>query len=212
MLRFFVLTYGRGMVTMGVRGGMLMLAYVSHNILWLILVSILLLSILAILAGIAILIVNIVKAKHDKDYAKLKYNLLSIACILIVAVSWMTNLGWVRIITIIIPPIHAMLLFFIVNGTASQSRFSPRLRWYIRLSCITYLLANILLPDGGDIGPMYVFFGLIRNNSIASLCSPVSELAFAANIVFLILQLVESRKIKKRRKQEAEDSREQIVN
>lgn len=179
-----------------------MLVNASRNILWIIPAVIFLLFILAIVTAVAIFIINIVKAKRSRDYTKLKYNLLSAVCILLVAVSWFTNIGWVRVITIIIPPIHALLLFFIINGTASQSRFSTRLVWYIRLSCITYLLANVLLPDGGDIGPMYVFFGLIKNNSVAYLCSAVSELLFAANIVFLVLQLVEARRVKKRRGQE----------
>ena len=51
--------------------------------------------------------------------------------------------------------------------------------------------------DCGDIGEMYVFFGLIHNNEISHICDYLSEIAFFVHIVLLILQITEIAKIKK---------------
>lgn len=44
---------------------------------------------------------------------------------------------------------------------------------------------------------MYVFFRLIRNDIIASIAFDISSVTFIENIVLLIMQIVERRKVRK---------------
>jgi hypothetical protein len=53
------------------------------------------------------------------------------------------------------------------------------------------LLGYLSLPDGGDVGPMYVFFGLIHNDIVANISYIISSISFIGNIVLFILQIVE---------------------
>ena len=67
---------------------------------------------------------------------------------------------------------------------------------YIILSCTTYLLSYLLFPDGGDIGSMYLFFGLIRNDMIANIMMYIAPIIFIVNITVLILECLELKKCK----------------
>ena len=52
------------------------------------------------------------------------------------------------------------------------------------------------MPDGGDIGGMYFFFGLIHSDTLSVAANFISSVACIAHIVLFILQIVEIRKIK----------------
>ena len=64
---------------------------------------------------------------------------------------------------------------------------------------ITFLLCYIFLPDGGDYGEMYFFFGLIKSNVLSRIAEYIAEVAFIVHFVLFILQIVEMVKLKKLR-------------
>ena len=136
--------------------------------------------------------------RSDKS-ARLWY-LITIFSVLLVCVSWIFNIGWYRIILIwsTIPFIH-IVLFMLANFSAAKYfSKSKKIRIYTILSIASFISANLLFPDGGDIGGMYCFFGLIRNDLLATIAAYISMHCFFLNIVILILELVESVKCKRR--------------
>ena len=116
----------------------------------------------------------------------------------VMVLSWIFNMGWLRIILTFFPLPIAHLVFF---GVASEGAMmhlskSPRLKIYIPLSYLTFALAYAFFADGGDIGGLYNFFGLIRNEIAATLLFFVAAIAFIANNALSIMQMIEVQHIK----------------
>lgn len=156
-------------------------------------------AILSILSEIAVVILNIVKAVKSKDYTKVKHNVITILCMSVAAASWIFNMGWYRFIMtfIAIPFIHAIIFFFVNNFAASYIKESKLLKVLAIFSYISYIIGYIFLPDGGDIGGLYVFFGLVHNDAIADISFDISGYGFMANTIILVLQLIMSIRAKK---------------
>lgn len=76
---------------------------------------------------------------------------------------------------------------------------TPRLRIINFLFIITYLIFWILLPDGGDIGPSYCLFNLVRNDDFTDVAFAVSGIAGTAHIVLFGLQIIQFVKLKKKK-------------
>lgn len=148
--------------------------------------------------GIIHLIRLLFKLKELNRPEMLKYYFLMLLCIFIMIPSWIFNIGWYRfILTISAFPIIHSVLFAIVNGKAMLKLFlSKKLKIYTLLSYVTYIIFYLSFPDGGDYGPMYVFFGLIRNNNVAKIVGVICVISFIAHIIISILQLIELGKIK----------------
>lgn len=115
------------------------------------------------------------------------------------AASWIFNIGWYRLIlTLFAFPIVHYVLFAIVNGKALLKLFvSKKLKIYTLLSYTTYIISYLSFPDGGDYGPMYVFFGLIDNNDIAKMASVLCVISFISHIIVSIFQLIEISRIRR---------------
>lgn len=176
-----------------------MLANAPLNFFFLFIIIVLIILALAILAGMVIIVRNWIQGKKSRDYTKVKYNLICVLCMVIAAVSWITNFGWVRFFMtlVTIPFIHAIVFFSINFFAVTQIKKSHMLKVLTLLSFVTYLCGYIFLPDGGDVGPMYVFFGLLHNDSMYGLCSAISWTGFAGNVVFMVLQMIEAIKIRR---------------
>ncbi len=153
----------------------------------------------AILAGIIFIVRSIITAIKAKKYNKLKFNILSVLCVIIAAASWLLNLGWMRffLTLIAVPFIHAIVFFCVNNFAATYAEKSKKLKICTIISYITYLISYLLLPDGGDTGGMYVFFGLINNETITNICFLVCSFAVQVHIIFVILQIAFANEAKK---------------
>ncbi len=130
---------------------------------------------------------------------KKKTILMSLFCIIIVMASWFFNMGWLRFFMtiILIPFVHAVV-FFLTNFFAAKyfdksTKIKKLNLWFI----VSYIIAYLLMPDGGDIGEMYFFFGLIHSNKLSGMADSLSFAAFVGNIVFFAMQVSEIKKIKK---------------
>ena len=139
---------------------------------------------------------QIVKANGNR--ISKKWYLVIISSVFVTLVSWIFNMGWYRVILTWIPiPLIHTIAFLIINiKSANRVSIYKFLRKYIILSSVTYLLAYLLLPDGGDIGGMYLFFSLIRNDSIANIMMYISLIIFIVNIAVLSIEYLELRKCK----------------
>lgn len=154
---------------------------------------------IGVITGIVILVESIISSKKNGNHLKLKYNLVAILLVIIAIASWVLNMGVLRyVMTFAVPiPIIYTIAFMIINNfSLSYIDKSVKLKRFVILSYITYLLGYLLLPDG-DFRQMYVFFGLIHNDKVANISCNISYVAFMGNIVLLILQTAERRKLKK---------------
>ena len=145
------------------------------------------------------LLLKIIKLKQPRI---ITYYVIMILCILIVAASWILNMGWYRVILtwLGVPFVHPVI-FAIINAKALPNLIhSAKLRVYTLITYITYVLMYAFFPDGGDVGSAYVFFGLINNSIAVHILSVLSAVSLVAYIVCTILQISESGKVKKKLK------------
>ena len=173
-----------------------MLANVNRDLLLYSLITIIIIAVLVIVGGT---IIAIVKSCKQGNHSKRNAVLASVLCIVIAGFSWVLNMGWIRFIMtfMLIPFIHAIIFFLTNLFTAGYIPKSKKLRNMNIFFYITYLLFYILLPDGGDVGGMYVFFGLIHSDLFSNICNAISHAAILGHIVLLILQIIEVIKTKK---------------
>ena len=173
-----------------------MLANVNRDLLLYALIAIIIIAVLVIVGGT---IIAIIKSYKQGNHSKRNAILASLLCIVVAGFSWVLNMGWIRFIMtfMLIPFIHAIIFFLINFFTAGYIHKSKKLRNINIFFCLTYLLFYILLPDGGDVGETYVFFGLIHSNLFSNICNAISSLAVFVHIVLFILQIIEIVKVKK---------------
>ena len=157
--------------------------------------SILLIGLISV---IVIYIKSIISSIKNGDKTKLKYTLVAGIFVIIAIISWILNMGWLRVImTIYAVPIIHTIAFIIINiFSLSYINKSVKLKRYVDLTYITYLVSYLLFSDCADVGPMYVFFGLIHNDDVAYISYTISSIAFIGNITLLVLQITELRKLK----------------
>ncbi len=143
------------------------------------------------------LLLKLIKLKQPKI---ILYYVMMIMCILIVTASWILNMGWYRVILtwLAVPFVHPVI-FAVINSKALPNLiYSAKLKIYTLITYITYVLMYAFLPDGGDVGSTYVFFGLINNGTAVHILAILSTVSLVAYIVFTILQVIESGKVKKK--------------
>ncbi len=161
-------------------------------------IGILLLSVIVggLVFGIIMFVRSMIKLKKQSPKS-VKYGFLIILCVFIAAASWIFNMGWIRLIfTLFAFPVVYTAFFLIVNSKAlPRLLFSVKLKIYTLLSCATYLLSFLFLPDGGDYGPMYVLFGLIRNDIFVDISYILCEISFAAFVLVSVFQIKEIVKV-----------------
>lgn len=121
-----------------------------------------------------------------------KYVLLTVLCVAAALISWIFNFGWMRVVLSVfgLPLLYAAFFCFANCMAAARTAESDVLRKCILWSCVTYVTAHLCFPDAGDENEMYVFFSLIRDDTVADSAFEVSLLMFLANIVLLILEIV----------------------
>ena len=152
--------------------------------------------VVGVIQGIRYIIRSYKQAKFNDDSMAKKWLTVTILCVVIMLLSWIFNMGWYRVILTWIPlPLIHTIIFLRLNIKASYKVSSYKsLGKYMVLSCITYLLPYLFFPDGGDLGEMYLFFGLIRNNTVANIMVYIASIALSLNIAALILEYKELRK------------------
>ncbi len=141
----------------------------------------------------------IVKARKENGSNYIKTIVITVSSMLVAAVSWVLNLGWLRLFMtfFMVPVIHG-IVFFIANLCfAKYIDKSTKMKKMNMLFIITYLIAYIILPDGGDEGGMIFFFGLIQNHILSFVAMYASYIAFIGHIILFIMQIEQVKKIKR---------------
>ncbi|MBR3576020.1 MAG: hypothetical protein IKL42_01305 [Clostridia bacterium] len=163
--------------------------------------------IIGIIIGIVIFFKSLISSIKTRNSTKLKYTLVCILCVIIAMAAWIFNFGWLRMILtfLAVPVIHTIVFMVITNFALLHIDKSSEIKTYVIISYVTYLLSYISLPDFADMGPTYVFFGLIHNDAFADISFYITFTAIAVNIVFLILQLVKCVEIKRENKEQTKE-------
>lgn len=125
--------------------------------------------------------------------------LLTVLCAALALVAWIFNLGLVHVLLSWcgFPLFYGAFFCFANCKAAARAADMDRVKKYIRWSCVTYLIAYVCFPDVGFEGEMYVFFSLIRSDTVSTVALCLSLVAFVANIVLLILEIIMASKWKK---------------
>ena len=142
---------------------------------------------------------SIIHSVKTGNTPKIKYTVAAFLCVLAAATSWLFNIGLFRLIltSFLFPVIHTVAFLLVNEFSLDYAASSVKLKRYSLLSCITYLLFYVLMPDGGIVGDSYVFFGLLHNPTVLNICACISFIAFIANLIITVLQLIERRKAKR---------------
>lgn len=84
---------------------------------------------------------------------------LVVLTVIVGIISYILNLGWIRVIFII--PFLAYNTIILISGIiyvlTSRKEGAVKQRKAFYLGLLTYILFNVFLFDGGDIGPAYCF-------------------------------------------------------
>ena len=160
---------------------------ISFNIMYIFL-AVFTVIFVAALSGLVIATVKVLKGRTKY----VPFILSSVVSILIVGASWIFNMGWLRFFMtfLMFPFIHAFVVYIISLLSVKFYDRIPKLKFLNILYLVSYLFINIFLPDGGDYGPMYCFFGLIKNDIFASNAYYISSAAQLVHLVILVLIIV----------------------
>lgn len=151
--------------------------------------------------------VNFDETYFDKE--RLKRDLWSVGCVILVGISWITNLGVLRLFTFYMP-IMQSIIFFLANDFYGQHIEShSNMRWLNYSIYIVYILSNLLLPDGEFTDDCYAFFGFygIKDanvvDSFIMIAGLLSIISVALSIIQMILVIIiRNRKIRLEAKRE----------
>ena len=139
------------------------------------------------------IILCVLKIKNTRLENKKATLLISLCCVLVAAVSWVLNIGWLRfaMTLLLVPFIHAALFVTVNVVAANYGEVSPKLKIANILFIVTYLVAYILYPDvANSEGVYYFFFGIIKNPAANTFVQKIADCAVILHVVLFVVQLV----------------------
>ncbi len=147
--------------------------------------------------GVFTIVKSILSLKKGGSGIKIFFSALTFLCIIFAILSWFLNFGWYRFFLTILPMPFVYSAFFVIsNYTASvYVKRSVSLKISMVLSYISYLGAFALFPDADDYQD-YMFFRLIKNETVIDVCEDLSHALFALSIACLVFQIVKSVKMR----------------
>ncbi len=173
-----------------------MLANLNGGLMFVLMIVISVIAVAVAVGGVIWAVVKLAKSNSSKAQTMI---ILSFVSVVIAAVSWVMNFGWMRFFLtfLLIPMIHGIVYFLVNLYYSKYVDKTPKMLKLNMFFIITYLIAYLFMPDGADYGEMYFFFGLIQSNTLSNIANFISSFAVIGHIVLLIMQIVEVRKIKK---------------
>ena len=139
--------------------------------------------------------------KSGAQYLK-RMLLLLLSAVIIAAVSWILNMGWYRFVLtlFLVPFTHGIAFLFTNVLLVRHFDGSRKLRILNLLFILSYVFIYVFLPDGGDIGEMYFFFGWIESAFWADVAFYVASASLCVHIVSFAWQIVEAVRVKKEKR------------
>lgn len=150
-----------------------------------ILCAILLAPLLLVLAAVVISFVR--KSVHNGIFTA-----ISLAVIILCWFAYITNFGWLHVFILIttLPVTYACLLFVVTFFSSCFMKHSPTVTVSMIVGYVTAFLSYAFIPGVPDVGPGYVFFGLIQGGFVWELGVAVLTVAIPVNIAAMVLQII----------------------
>ena len=127
---------------------------------------------------------------------KIRTIIMSIICILVVASTWMFNLGWLRLFMSVVAILHSVIFVFMNLYSTKYFDKSKKVKTLNVFFVFTFVIAYVFMPDASDINS-YGFWGLLHNEEILDVAELISTIGFIGHIATLVMQILEIEKIKK---------------
>lgn len=161
-----------------------MITSISQKVLNIALIALAIVAVLCII-GLVFMIKNGTKCKRKVIFS-------SLITIFIAAVSWLTNLGYLRFFMTVclIPFVHAIIIFFTNVSMVPYFEKYKSVRILNILFCVTYLLTYILFPDNNGIDQYFFMFGRVQSNSLAYVAQIIATVSFFCHMALFVSQLV----------------------
>lgn len=122
---------------------------------------------------------------NDNKKVKDNYLFVSILCIIAAIIVRILNPGWLWFFFIPLSPIHTCL-FLISNSCLNKLKnTNPKAERLFKISCVTFLIFYILLPDVTDDGSYYMIFNLYKYPLIDSILTLSALISLVINIVVI---------------------------
>ena len=156
---------------------------------------------IAAIPGVVFLLRPLISSGKSENKERLKYELIIIFIAIIALVFWVVNVGqvlnWAIILFsfIFLPIIHTVEFVVINRISLSYLHESGKLKVYIILSFITFLLTYLLTTVDKNVG--FSVLSPINNDAVLLTANKVALAAALGNAVLMILQIAEIRKIRK---------------
>ena len=122
--------------------------------------------------------------------------IISIICILIVASTWLFNLGWLRLFMSVVVIPHSVIFVFMNLYSAKYFDISKKVKMLNALFVFTFVIAYVFMPDSSDINS-YAFWGLVHDEQVLNIAELISIIGFVGHITIFVIQLLQIEKIKK---------------
>lgn len=117
----------------------------------------------------------------------------TVISILISLVGFVTNFGWYRFMMtyMLLPVWYPLLLIISSSAAAATIKKSGTVKVIYLLSHILYVVSGLAMPDGGDDGSAYVFFGQIKCGDYGLEAVAVTMFVYA--LALIIVQIIIAR-------------------
>lgn len=115
-----------------------------------------------------------------------------VGALIVAVLSWILNIGWLRLLLVFPIILHLLLFTFAQRYYARYGVQRTRLTELVRYANLgTFLLSYILMPDGGDtVESMHAVFGLIHRHDVIDYLFIIAQGLLILNIVLIVAQIV----------------------
>ena len=118
------------------------------------------------------------------------YTLSALIVIIISFFSYITNMGYIRLVLSIPLYLYTLIFFCITWKTSSLAKKSKKLNISIIVTIVSFLIANICLPDNAGYGYNYALFNCVNDQNITYVLNIVAIDTYILSIISLIVQTV----------------------
>ena len=122
--------------------------------------------------------------------------IMSIIFVLIVASTWLFNLGWLRLFMSVVVIPHSVIFVFMNLYSAKYFDISKKVKMLNALFVFTFVITYVFMQDSSDINS-YGFWGLVHDKQILNIAELISAIGFVSHITTFVIQLLQIEKIKK---------------
>ena len=122
---------------------------------------------------------------------KNKYIVIIFLCVVFAIVAKLCNYGFLALYPFsIILPIHSIIFIGSNYKSISNCTKSKKCRTIFCLSCASFVLAYLFLPDYPKLEDVSCIFGMITDPVMSSRLGYVSLLFFIINVVSIVLEIL----------------------